>query len=230
MKILIVDDSAAFLNALGAILGDMGYADVVKKESAAAAIDYLRSLSPTNKNTPVGLILMDVIMPEMNGIEAVRAIKADENLLDIPVVIVSARDDEERIEAAFEAGAIDYIGKPIKKTELCARVRSVLKLKEEMDRRKAHERELEQTVKQLRKAAAEIKTLTGLLPICAGCKKIRDDKGYWQQVEYYVAEHTDAKFTHGLCPDCLRKLYPTAAEKILSRIQKKIKEENNIGI
>ena len=60
----------------------------------------------------------------------------------------------------------------------------------------------------LQQALKEIKTLSGLIPICSSCKKVRDDTGYWQQVEVYVRDHTSAEFTHGLCPDCLKKLYP----------------------
>jgi hypothetical protein len=60
-----------------------------------------------------------------------------------------------------------------------------------------------------------VKSLSGLLPICAGCKKIRDDKGYWSQVESYVQAHSEAKFTHGLCPDCIKKYYPELEEASL---------------
>jgi hypothetical protein len=63
-------------------------------------------------------------------------------------------------------------------------------------------------IEELTEALSKVKTLSGLLPICSSCKKIRNDKGYWQQVETYVKEHSDAEFTHGLCPDCVKKLYP----------------------
>ncbi len=68
--------------------------------------------------------------------------------------------------------------------------------------------ELERTVKDLQQALDEIKRLKSLLPICSNCKKIRNDDGYWQEVEEYISEHTDVKFSHGLCNDCLKKLYP----------------------
>jgi len=77
--------------------------------------------------------------------------------------------------------------------------------------------QLESTVRELRAALARVKTLHGLLPICSSCKRIRDDTGYWHQVEAYLRENMDAGFTHGLCPDCLRKLYPELAEKILRK-------------
>jgi len=74
-------------------------------------------------------------------------------------------------------------------------------------------RELEKTVRELRNANETIKTLKGLLPICAMCKKIRDDEGYWHQIEIYIRDHSDADFTHGFCPDCLKKFYPEYAKK-----------------
>ena len=61
-------------------------------------------------------------------------------------------------------------------------------------------------------ALAKVKLLSGLLPICSGCKKIRDTQGYWQQVESYIREHSEAEFSHGLCPDCARRLYPEVGE------------------
>lgn len=74
--------------------------------------------------------------------------------------------------------------------------------------RKQMEEEREQLIAKLHKSLAEVKTLSGLLPICASCKKIRDDKGYWNQIELYIKKHSEAEFSHGICPDCAKKLYP----------------------
>jgi len=74
--------------------------------------------------------------------------------------------------------------------------------------RKNHEEEKERAIIEREKTLDEVKILRGLLPICASCKKIRDDKGYWTQIESYIANHSEAQFTHGLCPDCAKKLYP----------------------
>jgi two-component system, OmpR family, response regulator VanR len=74
--------------------------------------------------------------------------------------------------------------------------------------RKKAEREKEKLIGQLRQALAEVKKLSGLLPICASCKRIRDDKGYWQQIEGYIRDHSEADFSHGICPECARRLYP----------------------
>ena len=72
----------------------------------------------------------------------------------------------------------------------------------------ASERERDLVIARLREALAQVKALSGILPICASCKKIRDDEGYWTQIETYLKSRTDAQFTHGLCPDCARRLYP----------------------
>jgi hypothetical protein len=87
-------------------------------------------------------------------------------------------------------------------------VASVLTLKREMDRRKARESELKERNQELERALAEVKVLRGLIPICAGCKKIRNDQGYWQQIEEYIQDHSEAAFSHGLCLPCAKRLYP----------------------
>ncbi|MBN2403368.1 MAG: PAS domain S-box protein [Spirochaetes bacterium] len=74
--------------------------------------------------------------------------------------------------------------------------------------RKRDEKERIKLIKELQEALAEIRTLKGILPICSYCKKIRDDKGYWEQIEVYIRDHSEAEFTHGLCPECAKKLYP----------------------
>lgn len=77
--------------------------------------------------------------------------------------------------------------------------------KQEIERRKEAERERDNVIQELRKSLSEVKTLRGLLPICAGCKRIRDDKGYWNRIEEYIRDRSDAEFSHGICPDCERK-------------------------
>ena len=83
------------------------------------------------------------------------------------------------------------------------------------------EAERERLVQELQAALARVKLLSGLLPICANCKKVRDDQGYWKQVESYVESHSEATFTHGICPECLHKLYPGLEQRVLERTARK---------
>lgn len=208
MSILIVDDSQDELLLLERILNNGGYKEIIIAMSAGEAFDILKLGDSSSADASVDLILMDVLMPEIDGIEACSRIKGDERLKDIPIVILTASSDVEKLHWAFSAGAVDFITKPYNKVELLARVRSVLSLKHEMDKRKTRERELEELNKTLSEHIEHIKTLRGLIPICASCKKIRDEKGYWESVEEYVSRHSEAEFTHSICDVCMEKLYP----------------------
>ncbi len=94
------------------------------------------------------------------------------------------------------------------------------KLVLEIEERKRTEAEKEQLIAQLQKAMQEVKVLSGFLPICASCKKIRDDSGYWSQIEEYISKHSNALFSHGICPDCVKKLYPDFHAELRRRTKK----------
>jgi diguanylate cyclase (GGDEF)-like protein len=149
MKILVVDDSISQAMLLTGILRQAGYDNIVEAHDAAAALDTLENGVGRDGDPDVDLILMDIVMPGMDGIEATKRLKADERFRDVPVIMVTVRDEVASLERALEAGANDYISKPVNRLELCARVRSVLRLKEELDRRKARERELEALTERL---------------------------------------------------------------------------------
>ena len=200
MGILVVDDSHDVHNIVRVFLQPKGIENLHFADSAAAAYDILGILEGGQPNLCIDLILMDIQMTDINGIDATRRIKAVSEFQDVPVLMITGDTSKESLQAAFEAGAVDYITKPINKIELVARVHSFLKLKTEIDARKKREQELE-------KALSQIKTLKGLIPICASCKNIRKDDGFWQQIEDYVKEHSKAEFTHSMCPDCNDKFY-----------------------
>jgi sigma-B regulation protein RsbU (phosphoserine phosphatase) len=201
MSILIVDDSPDIRCALQLILESAGHQPILLAESAHEAFQRLGMDGAGAPAEGIELVLMDIMMPDIDGVEACRRIKADKRYQDLPVLMVTAMKAGAFLETAFAAGAVDYVTKPISQLELLTRIGSALKLKREMDRRKAREEELEQ-------ALQEIKVLRGILSICAHCKRIRDEQGKWNSVESYIKGHSEADFSHMICPDCLDRHFP----------------------
>ena len=193
-RILVTDDSLVARTACSNQLKEAGY-QVLFAQNGLEAVEAIRQEA-------VDLILMDVVMPEMNGVEACRRIKELEAAKDIPIIMVTSMGDMDTLKSAFEAGAVDYVTKPIEPIELMARIRSSLRLKAEMDARKKREEELTRKNRELESALSEIKTLRGFIPICAWCKKIRNIEGYWEQMEHYIEQHSQAVFSHSICKDC----------------------------
>lgn len=161
MKILIIDDSDSSRHLLESILNGAGYNDIITAASAREGMSLIKNYNINEKGTPVDLVLMDIVMPGMNGIEAAKIIKENDLLKDIPIIMVTAEDEEASLEKAFEAGAIDYITKPVSQIELTARVRSVLKLREEIKRRIERERELKSLMVKLGRMT-QMDGLTGI--------------------------------------------------------------------
>lgn len=183
--ILIVDDSQVSIQVLSHQLQNAGY-------SISVAMDGKKALDVVEKDLP-DLVLLDIMMPDMDGYEICRRIRDNEGTRMIPVIFLTARSSKEDIVQGFEAGAVDYVTKPFNTAELLARVRTHVELKRARD---------------------EIKTLRGILPICAGCKAIRDEKGDWVPLEEYLIHHSAAELSHSLCPVCIRKYYPQYADSL----------------
>lgn len=113
---------------------------------------------------------------------------------------------------AFFGGFVSKMRRELKnKNQMVQKVSQ--DLKREVDIRRQAETEKDRLILDLEKALGEVKTLSGFLPICANCKNIRDDKGYWNQIESYIRDHSDAEFSHGICPECIKKLYPEYEDK-----------------
>ena len=142
MRILIVDDSEDSRDLEEGTLLSAGYDDVVPVSSGWDALKVLDIGRNSDERPPFDLVLLDVVMPEMDGVETCARIRNDPRCSDLPIIMVTSCDDMDTLSNAFVAGATDYVTKPVNRTELVARVRAALRLKAELDRRQAREREL----------------------------------------------------------------------------------------
>ncbi|MEI6783367.1 MAG: response regulator [Verrucomicrobiota bacterium] len=214
-NILLVDDRAEDRAALEVVLAPLGQ-NLILAESGQDALRHLLK-------TEFALILLDVEMPLMDGLETAGMIRQRERSQQIPIIFITgvAVTGVERFKG-YAAGAVDYMLKPVIPDVLRWKVRVFVDLYRLKAAREEQIRALEVANQALLKAlaerdraeqeraklATEVKILSGLLPICAGCKKIRDDQGRWNQIESYIAQHSAATFTHGMCPECIVKWYP----------------------
>ena len=194
MRILIADDDFTSRVMLAALLKKSGH-EVVETANGSESWEELR------KPDAPRLAILDWMMPEMDGPEVVRRVRALETDQPPYVIMLTARGEKADIIAGLDAGADDYLAKPFHPGELRARVEVGRRLIEMQE-------QLATQVRELRQALEHIKTLQGILPICMHCKKIRNDTGYWEQVEAYVGRHSEALFSHGICPECMEQHYP----------------------
>jgi CheY-like chemotaxis protein len=192
MHVLIAEDDRVTGEILARTLQRWNHETTVVGDGGKAW-EYLRaSSSPT-------LAILDWMMPEMDGPEVCRRVRADLPLANMYLLLVTAREGRSDVIVGLDAGADDYIIKPFDPEELRARISvgvRVLGLQQKLAER----------VTELQAALSNVKQLHGLLPICSYCKRIRGDDQYWQQVEGYIAQHSNAEFSHGICPACFAKV------------------------
>lgn len=202
MSILIVDDFEDQREMLALTLETAGYRSLVFAASAAEALQCLGVGADSRQSDRIVVVLMDLLMPDMDGLEACRRIRSEERLEHLPVIVVTAKTNASDLTAAYTAGATDYIRKPVIPAELVARVSMAMTLKEEYDNREERERELVAKTKELGRMVQELKTLRGTLCLCAKCKRVRTAGGLWQRLEDYLGEKLNAKITSGVCNRC----------------------------
>ena len=196
--ILIVDDVEENVEVLYSILEIQNY-------RIAIALNAEQTYLAVEREIP-DLILLDVMLPDGNGFEVAAELLKKYQNNNIPIIFVTARAHlRDRIEG-FRVGGVDYISKPYEELEVLARVKTHVELGR-------IRKEQEQLIVELKETLSEVSSLRGLIPICTNCKNIRDDKGYWIQVEKYMSEHSEAEFTHSICPSCVDKLYPGLMDK-----------------
>jgi len=188
-RILIAEDDGLIVQDLRERLESLDYEVSGTTPHAREALDLAQSLRPD-------LVLMDIQLPgEMDGIEAAEQLRA----LDVPVVYVTGCCDGPILERAQVTEPCGYILKPYETRELRTTIEiGLYKHRVERERDRGHQR--------LQDTLASVKTLAGLLPICCYCKKIKDGEGRWSEVEAYIMKHTDASFTHGMCPCCFERV------------------------
>jgi sigma-B regulation protein RsbU (phosphoserine phosphatase) len=205
MRALIAEDNSTTRLLLESTLSDWGYEVVATRDGTEAWHELQREKAPD-------LILLDWKMPGMDGIEVCRKLRRLPDAQAVHVILVTARGGKDDVVAGLEAGADDYITKPFEPSELRARLQAGARIVE-------LQKNLAERVRELEGALAKVKQLQGLLPICAYCKKIRDDHNYWQQVEAYISSHSEAQFSHGICPDCHERVVKPELEAVCSKIQ-----------
>jgi phosphoserine phosphatase RsbU/P len=201
MKVLIAEDEPDSRQLLQIMVGKWGYEPV-------AARDGVEALEALQQPDAPPLALLDIMMPRMDGLEVCRRAKEDARAVHVYVIMLTAKTLPKDIVRGLEAGADDYLTKPFDPNELRARMRvgeRILEL----------QRNLTERVAELEEALSRVKQLQGLLPICSYCKKIRDDQNYWEQVESYISRHTEAQFSHSICPDCYAQFVTPDIEKLV---------------
>ena len=189
-KILIVEDEGIVILHISKALENLGYIVAGVANYGDEAIIKATEIRPD-------LVLMDIVLKgTVDGIEAADKIRA---ILNIPVIYLTAHADEGTLQRAKVTEPFGYIVKPFRERDLQIAIEFAL-YKSRME----GERNL--LIRRLQDALEHVRTLSGMLPICSYCKKIRDDKGYWNQLEAYLSEHSDTEFTHSICPDCAEKV------------------------
>ena len=189
MRALIADDDPVAAMAVSRSMSNWGFETAVVHDGLAAW-EHLTS------SDPASLAIVDWEMPGLEGPELCRRVRSDTERAHLYLILLTARNSSTDLVAGLEAGADDYLIKPVDLNELKARVQVGVRVVSLQAR-------LAEEVTELQATLDNVRRLRGLLPICAYCKRIRDDRNYWQRVEVYVSEHTDATFTHGICPSCL---------------------------
>ena len=195
LRILVVDDDEDDFFIARDLLSDI--------QGRSVALDWLSTYDAALEAIGLGehdVYLLDYRLGERDGLELLREALA--NGCTAPMILLTGQEDHGVDLEATTAGAMDYLVKGQIDTTLLDR-----SIRYALERRRV-ETQLEELIVELESALAEIKTLSGLLPICASCKSVRDDQGYWSQIETYIHERSDAQFSHSLCPTCLERLYP----------------------
>ena len=192
MNVLIAEDEPVSRRLLEASLRRWGYEVVVTSDGHQAWEALQQPDAPS-------LVVLDWLMPGLDGLDVCHKLRQLPGRESSYILLLTAKGEKSDLVKGLEAGADDYVTKPFDPGELKARLQvgsRVVSLQQK----------LAENVRELTDALNRVKQLQGLLPICAYCKKIRDDKNYWHKVENYIGSHADVRFSHGVCPECMTQL------------------------
>ncbi len=195
IKVLAAEDNIVSRRILENLIPKWGF-DII------SVADGRQAWEKWSADSAIQIAVLDWMMPELDGLDVCRMIRQAEKPPRMTyIIILTARGRREDVVQGLSAGANDYITKPFDNEEFRSRL--------DIGRRMTElQSALADRVKELENALAEIQTLQGLIPICMHCHKIRDEKEVWTRMEEYVSQRSGAKFSHGICPDCLKKYYP----------------------
>jgi len=202
MKILIAEDESMSRFLLDTTLTKWGH-EVVATTNGGQALEALQAVEPPQ------IAVLDWMMPGFDGAEICRKLRASTGVDSVYIIMLTARSEKSDMLEGLDAGADDYLTKPFDPKELKARLGVGIRLVETR-------LTLQKKVSELEDALAQVKQLQGILPICSYCKQVRDDRNYWLKVETYVAEHSEAQFSHSICPDCYRRNVQPQLDKLKS--------------
>ncbi|MEA1979567.1 MAG: response regulator transcription factor [candidate division Zixibacteria bacterium] len=202
MRILIAEDDAFSRKLLESTLEKAGH-DVI------ACIDGESAEKTYQDASSIEMAILDWMMPEKDGVEVCKSIKNNEDNPFTYVIMLTAKNKAEDLAEALSSGADDFISKPFNALELNARINAGIRM---IRLQKA----MMNNIEELEETLAHVEQLQGIIPICAWCKKIRDDSEYWTSVEDYISKHSEAKFSHGICPECMAERYPEIGKKVTS--------------
>jgi len=198
LKLLYVEDEEAAREEVQTLLRRW-VREVLTARDGHEGLELFRQQAPD-------LVVTDLRMPVMSGLDMARAIRKLDP--EARIIVTTAHSDTSFFLEAIDLGVDHYVMKPIDLERLVFSVRRCAEAIEARRSEKRHAEERERLLAELQEAMTKVKQLSGLLPICASCKKIRDESGGWQAIEMYVRDHSEAQFSHSLCPGCMAKLYP----------------------
>lgn len=195
--ILIVDDEPLSVENLSLLLAP-DY-DTFIACNGLEALELAKQVKPD-------VILLDIVMPDMDGYEVIRQLQANPDLCDIPVLFITCMSEKECETKGLMLGAHDYLTKPYNPMIVKLRVKNHVAFKLKNDLLK-HQRDLlAKKNKELENMLSRLRKLESVITICMYCKKIRTEHDAWEQLEKYISDHSDTRFSHGICPACFDKV------------------------